>query len=392
MTPTLTPEALAHTDALLARLQGVGHLTADQLESWWASRRGVRRVELFRLLRHLVDDGRVVALSGRRWGLPSTTPPKAAAVTSAAVAPPAKVMDLPAGARLACVEPGVPPRVTIEMGSGGDTVKIIGAPARVAAMADAYQRQVAAEVEATRKATPPEPSSTTAAPRPVAAPREEPVAVAGGELLTLSDAIAHAEEKGAGEGGCAANHRQLAGWLRQLEESEKGCADLVREVVALRTRHDDTRLRFCSALNLSAQTEWNEILDRVRHQRDALATCARERDEAARRLATRTAERDEAIRERDDLIRLLETPPAPAPRPRPTTAAKPTPKTDPRKVPAPGTVAARILASLRRGPKDTATLQARLDLPAPTVRGRLSELATGGWVAKGLNGAWEVIG
>lgn len=317
MTPTLTPEALAHTDALLARLQGVGHLTADQLESWWASRRGVRRVELFRLLRHLVDDGRVVALSGRRWGLPSTTPP--------------------------------------------------------------------------------EPSSTTAAPRPVpprpvAAPEEEPVAVASGELLTLSDAIAHAEEKGAGEGGCAANHRQLARWLRQLEESEKGCASLAREGNDLRTRHDDTRLRFCSALNLSAQTGWNEILDWVRHQRDALATCARERDEAARWLATRTSERDEALRERDDLLRLLETPPAPTPRPRPTTAAKPTPKTDPRKVPVPGTVAARILASLRRGPKDTATLQARLDLPAPTVRGRLSELATGGWVAKGLSGAWEVIG
>ena len=53
------------------------------------------------------------------------------------------------------------------------------------------------------------------------------------ELLTLSDAIAHAEEKGAGDSACAANHRQLARWLRQLEESEKA-ADLARERDAIR--------------------------------------------------------------------------------------------------------------------------------------------------------------
>lgn len=63
-------------------------------------------------------------------------------------------------------------------------------------------------------------------------PEEEPVVVAGAEEpcqgcaapLTLSEAIAHAEEKGVGEGGCAANHRQLAGWLRELEESRKARA------------------------------------------------------------------------------------------------------------------------------------------------------------------------
>lgn len=79
---------------------------------------------------------------------------------------------------------------------------------------------------------------------------EEPPVCAA--TLTLSEAIAHADEKGAGEGGCAADHRRLAGWLRELEESRKAraelgaglgdalqrTADLAREVVALRQERD----------------------------------------------------------------------------------------------------------------------------------------------------------
>lgn len=120
-------------------------------------------------------------------------------------------------------------------------------------------------------------------PEPEPVPEEEPVAVAGAgaELLTLSDAIAHADEKGAGEGGCAADHRRLAGWLRQLEESEKARAELVRERDALRAE-------------LGAGLG------------DALQRTA----DLARQLATRTEERDEALRERDDLRRQLEAPPA----------------------------------------------------------------------------------
>lgn len=73
-------------------------------------------------------------------------------------------------------------------------------------------------------------------------PEEEPVAVAGAEEpcqgcaapLTLSEAIAHAEEKGVGEGGCAANHRQLAGWLRELEESRKALATARQQLAQAR--------------------------------------------------------------------------------------------------------------------------------------------------------------
>lgn len=196
----ISDKARTHTNALLAYMMTAP--TRDDLETWWSKRHPVR-LELHRLLRDLADDGRLTK-DGDTYRVPSQAPvpsprkaphlsevrdrvivevkiPKGARLpgayapavfrggtASAAVAPPAKVMDLPAGARLACVEPGVPPRVTIEMGSGGDTVKIIGAPARVAAMADAYQRQVAAEVEATRKAT------VTLTPAPVAARKVPP--------------------------------------------------------------------------------------------------------------------------------------------------------------------------------------------------------------------------
>lgn len=69
----------------------------------------------------------------------------------------------------------------------------------------------------------------------------------------------------------------------------------------------------------------------------------------------------------------------------------PQPKVDTRYKPAPGTVAHKILASLKRGPKTDAEIRARLDLNPNTLRGRLSELAAGGWLAKNSDGRWEVI-
>lgn len=35
--------------------------------------------------------------------------------------------------------------------------------------------------------------------------------------MTLDEAILHAEEKAKGKGPCAADHRQLAKWLRELK-------------------------------------------------------------------------------------------------------------------------------------------------------------------------------
>jgi hypothetical protein len=105
-------------------------------------------------------------------------------------------------------------------------------------------------------------------------PEEEPVAVAGGELLTLSNAIAHADEKGAGEGGCAADHRRLAGWLRQLEESEKARAELVRERDALRA---ELGAGLGDALQRTADLAREVVA--LRQERDVLAG---ERNEALR--------------------------------------------------------------------------------------------------------------
>lgn len=45
-------------------------------------------------------------------------------------------------------------------------------------------------------------------------------------MLTLEEAIQHAQEKGQGEGACSQDHRQLASWLQELEQFRKlfkGC-------------------------------------------------------------------------------------------------------------------------------------------------------------------------
>ena len=43
------------------------------------------------------------------------------------------------------------------------------------------------------------------------------------DTLTLDDAIQHAEHRGRGEGPCAADHRQLAAWLRELRALREAC-------------------------------------------------------------------------------------------------------------------------------------------------------------------------
>jgi hypothetical protein len=40
-------------------------------------------------------------------------------------------------------------------------------------------------------------------------------------LMTLDEAIKHAEEKSQGCGQCAAEHKQLADWLKELKELRK---------------------------------------------------------------------------------------------------------------------------------------------------------------------------
>jgi len=147
-----------------------------------------------------------------------------------------------------------------------------------------------------------------AASEPEPTPGEEPAAVAGGEFLTLSDAIAHAEEKGAGEGGCAADHRRLAGWLRELEESRKAraelgagledalqrTADMAREAMTLRQERDAFRseletatqnanrlrleLRFAQAFNGELASALG--VHPETHQRDLLGRVAALLDEA----------------------------------------------------------------------------------------------------------------
>lgn len=66
-------------------------------------------------------------------------------------------------------------------------------------------------------------------------------------------------------------------------------------------------------------------------------------------------------------------------------------KADARVLPNPGTVASKILKSLQRGPKRADVMASLLDINPNTLRGRLSELAAGGWLAKGDDGRWEVI-
>lgn len=99
MSKRLSPAALAHTDELLAKMRGVHFVTSTFLEEWWGTRSRVQRVELFRLLNDLADDGRIVKLPGRRWCLPANapkaTPVKTPAPVVARKAPPAKPAPRP---------------------------------------------------------------------------------------------------------------------------------------------------------------------------------------------------------------------------------------------------------------------------------------------------------
>lgn len=201
----ISPEALAQTDELLAKMRGVASVPSDHLEAWWSTKPRVRRVELFRLLNDLADDGRVAKLPGRRWGLPANVVP----VEPVTVTPPMPVQ----------------PKVSVTLKVDGrpeDAVTITGqVKERVEAVVRAYQRDTA--------------RGTTARP------------------------------------------------------------------------------------------------------------------------------------------------------------SAPQPKADTRHKPAPGTIAHKILASLKRGPKRADVMASLLDLNPNTLRGRLSELAAGGWLAKGDDGRWEVI-
>ena len=126
MTKRLSPAALAHTDELLTKMRGVHSVTSTFLEEWWGANRRVRRVELFRLLNDLADDGRVAKLPGRRWCLPANAP-KAAPV-EAPVVPPATPAPLPVVHSVA---------LTV----GGVSVNVVSTDrAAVQAVALAYQR------------------------------------------------------------------------------------------------------------------------------------------------------------------------------------------------------------------------------------------------------------
>jgi hypothetical protein len=93
-----------------------------------------------------------------------------------------------------------------------------------------------------------------------------------------------------------------------LGDALQRTAELAREVLELRRGHDDLRLRFCSALGLSAQVEWTAILDRVRDLRDEHAGAEGDNAKALVRaealqeqLAVVKRERDEALREAQSL-------------------------------------------------------------------------------------------
>jgi DNA-binding transcriptional ArsR family regulator len=214
----LSPRAAALSDRLLAHVQQGPVRTRADLEAWWGQRSGVQRVELFRLLADLVDEGHLHRHGPDAWG---ATPP---------------VPEAPPTPRPA------PVPLSITLGTGDDAVTVTGAnPDRVRAVALGYQR------DAVRGGTGPVRLAPATPPPP---------------------------------------------------------------------------------------------------------------------------------------------PPAPAPPPAPT---PPSPKVDPRPVPTPGTTAARILTLLRRGKRTTAEVVERLDLAAPTVRGRLSELTAAGWLVRDEAGRWSVV-
>lgn len=245
----ISPEALAHTDELLAKMRGVASVTSAHLEAWWSTKHRVRRVELFRLLNDLADDGRVVKLPGHRWGLPSSALP----AQSVTVTQP---MPVPALPRVVATATPYTGNCTVTIGRSGKgtegVVQVDTAPPTVSVVLNINGRP------------------------------EDAVTVTG------------------------------------------ACKERVEAVVRA-------------------------------YQRDAV------RGATARPSATVCI------------------------------GKAPLPKVDTRRRPAPGTVAHKILASLKRGPKTADVMASLLDLNPNTLRGRLSELVAGGWLAKGDDGRWEVI-
>jgi|688.fasta_scaffold245543_3 hypothetical protein len=210
----ISDKARTHTAALLTYIeQGVP--TRDDLETWWSKRHPVR-LELHRLCRDLTDDGRLDK-DGDTWRVPGKAPPprkaprigdvggqvivevktpKGAKVpgayapamlrgitANAAVAPPAE-------ARFA--DDQTERKVTVILAEGKrSVVTLIGSPAAVFAMADAYQRQVAEEKSAckapvaARKAPPAKPATPPKAPVRTALTPPVPTSAAGRILAAL---------------------------------------------------------------------------------------------------------------------------------------------------------------------------------------------------------------
>ena len=84
----------------------------------------------------------------------------------------------------------------------------------------------------------------------------------------------------------------VARLTRERDEMERKWKDVLRLLDSGLGSGDDMRLRFCSALSLSAQVEWPAILGRVRDVRD-------EHARLADRLATLTTERDDLALRRE---------------------------------------------------------------------------------------------
>ena len=248
----ISHEALAQTDELLNKLRGVASVTSDHLEAWWSTKSRVRRLELYRLLNDLADDGRVVKLPGHRWGLPGNVAPVKVTTTElvgdGCTISVGKSGKAPVGSVTVTPTMPVQPKVSIVLSINGkpeDAVTITGqVKERVEAVVRAYQRDAAKN---------------------------------GAAYPTLLEPGIPFPARGA-------------------------------------------------------------------------------RFERGR-----------------------------------TTAGKPQPKVDTRRRPATGTIAHKILKSLQLGPKCIDELICRLDVNANTLRGRLSELVAGGWLAKGDDGRWEVI-
>ena len=113
MSKRLTPSALAHTDELLAKMRGVASVTSDHLEAWWGTKPRVQRVELFRLLNDLADDGRIAKLPGRRWCLPANVLPQPKAPAPVKAPPMAPVVARKAPPTKPATPPKAPVRAAV---------------------------------------------------------------------------------------------------------------------------------------------------------------------------------------------------------------------------------------------------------------------------------------